>query len=236
MSYRRSLPLSSLLLGLALPAQVTFHAPAGRELVAPDARIEQLGDGMKFVEGPVWLADQQALVFSDIPRSVLMRWTAAAGCVEWRRSESSNGNTLDLQGRLLSAQHGARNIVRWQPDGRATVLADACDGAAFHSPNDLAVRNDGTIWFTDPTYGLGKRERQAAGNFVYRLDPEAGAVTVVSRRFAMPNGICFAPDHQRVYIADSGSKQRVGAFPIRPDGSLGKPQFWLRGGADGMRC
>ncbi|MFN3241324.1 MAG: SMP-30/gluconolactonase/LRE family protein [Planctomycetota bacterium] len=228
--------ISFAVLAAALPAQVTFHREAGRQLVPADAAIERLGTGMKFVEGPVWLPTEQALVFSDIPNARLMRWTAKAGCVVWRDSEQSNGNALDLQGRLLSAQHRGRNVVRWGKDGKAEVLTAACDGKAYNSPNDLAVRADGTIWFTDPTYGLRGREQHAAGNFVYRLDPASGAVAIVHRGFSMPNGICFAPDHQRLYIADSGSKQRVGAFPIRPDGSLGKAAFWLEGGADGMRC
>jgi len=217
-------------------AQVTFHAEAGRELVAEQVEIERLHTGMKFVEGPVWLPKEQALVFSDIPNGKLMRWTAKGGCVAWRDSEQSNGNTLDLQGRLLSAQHRGRNVVRWGKDGKAEVLTAACGGKAYNSPNDLAVRRDGTIWFTDPTYGLRGRERQADGNFVYRLDPATGEVAIVHRGFAMPNGICFSPDHQRVYIADSGKPQRVGAFAIRKDGTLGKAAFWLDGGADGMRC
>ena len=116
------------------------------------------------------------------------------------------------------------------------VLASNCDGKKFHSPNDLAVRNDGTIWFTDPTYGLRQRKPEADGNFVYRLDETTGVVTVVQRDFAMPNGICFSPDHRRIYIADSGKKQRVGAFSVLKDGTLSPPLFWLEGGADGIRC
>src|SRR5690606_30542939 len=126
-------------------------------------KIERLHTGMKFVEGPVWLARDAALLFSDIPRGKLLRWTEQDGVVDWRDSEQSNGNTLDLQGKLLSAQHGGRNLVRHHdqaeqtPAGAATpvvrvpapdVLATSCDGKKFHSPNDLAVRNDGTIWFT----------------------------------------------------------------------------------------
>lgn len=214
---------------------VTFHDEAGKELIAEDVVVERLHTGMRFVEGPVWLAKDNALVFSDIPRAKLMRWTEKAGVVDWRDSEQSNGNTLDLQGRLLSAQHGARNVIRHGKDGQVEVLAAKCDGKKFHSPNDLAVRGDGSIWFTDPTYGLRKRKREADGNFVYRRD-KSGTVTIVQRDFAMPNGICFSPDQQRIYIADSGKKQRVGAFTVLKDGTLSKPLYWLRGGADGIRC
>lgn len=223
-------------LAASLPAQITYHAEKGRQLVTPDAAIERLHTGMKFVEGPVWLPRENALVFSDIPNGKLMRWTEAGGCVVWRDSEQSNGNTLDLQGRLLSAQHRGRNVVRWRDDGATEVLTADCGGKSYNSPNDLAVRKDGTIWFTDPTYGLRGRTKEADGNFVYRLDPDTGAVTVVHRGFAMPNGICFSPGHDRVYIADSGKGQRVGAFPIGADGTLGRPLFWLQGGADGIRC
>ena len=220
----------------ALPAQVTLHDPAGKELVAVDVEIEKLGGGMQFVEGPVWLADEGALVFSDIPRGKLLRWTAKDGVVEWRDSEQSNGNTLDLKGRLISCQHAGRNIVRHEEDGKVTVLASSYDGKSLNSPNDAAVRSDGSIWFTDPTYGLRGRKQEQNGNFVYRLDPGTGDIAIVQRDFDMPNGICFSPNQQTLYIADSGSKQRVGAFGVLPGGTLGEPLFWLDGGADGIRC
>lgn len=221
----------------AEPASVvTYHDAAGKQLVAPDVAVERLHTGMRFVEGPVWLAGENALVFSDIPRAKLLRWTEKGGVVDWKDSEQSNGNTLDLQGRLLSAQHKARNVIRHGKDGKVEVLAATCGGKKFHSPNDLAVRNDGSIWFTDPTYGLRQRKKEADGNFVYRLDGKTGEVTIVQRDFAMPNGICFSPDHARVYIADSGKKQRVGAFTVQKDGTLSAPVFWLEGGADGIRC
>lgn len=221
---------------LAVPAQVTIHAAGGEAVVAADAVVEKLGGDMQFVEGPVWLAPQRALVFSDIPRGKLMRWTRQGGVVEWLDVEQANGNTLDLQGRLISCQHFGRNLVRHDGDGGLSVLAARCDGLRLNSPNDVAVRNDGTIWFTDPTYGLRQRSKEQPGNFVYRLEPRTGAVTIVQRDFDMPNGICFAPDHGRIYIADSGRKQRVGAFTIAADGALSEPLFWLEGGADGIRC
>lgn len=224
-----------LLVGSA-SAQVTIHDPAGKHLVSADAKIEKLGGDMKFVEGPVWLANERALVFSDIPRGLLLRWTFKGGVAEWKASEQSNGNTLDREGRLISCQHKGRNLVRHEPDGTLTVLASRHDGKLLSSPNDAVVRNDGTVWFTDPTYGLGKRPREQDGNFVYMLEPTTGDVTVVQRDFDMPNGICFAPDHIRMYIADSGKKQRVGAFAVQLDSTLSKPLFWLVGGADGIRC
>ena len=217
-------------------AQVVLHDKTASELIAADAVVEKLSGALKFAEGPVWREAEQALVFSDIPAGKLLRWTAKDGVQEWQASEQSNGNTIDREGRLISCQHAARNVVRREADGKVTVLADKFEGKLLNSPNDVAVRNDGTLWFTDPDYGLGKRAKEQPGNFVYRLDPKTGALAIVQRDFHEPNGLCFAPDHNRLYVADSGKKQRIGAFPVQADHTLGAPTFWIEGGSDGMRC
>jgi gluconolactonase len=222
--------------GSSVFAQVTFHAETGKEWLAADAKIEKVVGERKFTEGPVWLAKEQRLLFSDIPAQQWWGWSPKEGAAVWRPSAGANGNTLDREGRVVSCQHGDHNLIRHEADGSQVVLVDAHDGKPLSSPNDLAVRHDGTIWFSDPTYGLGKRERAQAGNFVYRFDPTSKTLVVVQRDFDMPNGVCFAPDHQRLYIADSGKKQRVGAFPVTASGELGEPVFWLEGGADGIRC
>jgi gluconolactonase len=221
---------------VAVPAQVVLRDPAGADLIALDAKVEVLASDLKFSEGPVWLAGEQRLLFSDIPEGKLRQWTEAKGVQDFVATEEGNGNTLDCEGRVVTCQHRARNVVRREADGTVRVLAERCDGKLFHSPNDVAVRNDGTIWFTDPTYGLGKRPREQERCNVYRLDPANGVVTVVQSEFDQPNGICFSPDHDRVYIASSGKQQRIGAFPITKDGTLGKAEFWIEGGADGLRC
>ncbi|MBL8755673.1 MAG: SMP-30/gluconolactonase/LRE family protein [Planctomycetes bacterium] len=227
------------LASLPLSAQVTFHHDKGKELLAADARIERVATGLQFTEGPIWLAAEKVLVFSDIPANVWLRWDPAAKeaerLIRWKPSAAANGNTLDLDGSLLSCQHEARNVVRHRVDGTTEVVVSAHDGKPLNSPNDLVVRSDGTLWFTDPTYGLGKREKAQAGNFVYRFDPKTKEVKCVQHDFDMPNGLCFSPDQSRLYVADSGTKQRVGAFPVVGDG-LGEAAFWLEGGADGMRC
>ena len=216
---------------------VQILVPAAEELFASNAKVETLATTLQFCEGPVWVPAMAALVFSDIPRNQWLRWTAAEGVGVWKASAGANGNLLDREGRLLSCQHGDRNVVRHEQDGKLTVLAATHAGKPLNSPNDLAVRFDGTIWFSDPTYGLGKRPKEQAGNFVYRLDPATdNLVAVLTEGFDQPNGLCFAPDHQRLYVADSGKGQRVGAFPVAADGSLGTPVFWLDGGSDGMRC
>ena len=229
--------LSFLGLGAGLlPAQIVLHEPSAAALVASDAVVEKLSGALQFTEGPCWLAKEQALVFSDIPAGKLLRWTAKDGVRDWQPAEQSNGNTLDLEGRLVTCQHAAHNVVRREADGKLTVLAHEFEGKPLNSPNDVVVRYDATLWFTDPSYGLGKRKQEQPGNYVYRLDPKQGVLTVVQRDFDQPNGLCFAPDHNRLYVADSGRKQRVGAFDVKADGSLGEPVFWLDGGSDGMRC
>jgi gluconolactonase len=227
---------AALSLAPALRAQIVFHHDDGRQLVAADAAVERLATGRTFLEGPVWLAAERRLVCSDIPAKAWLAWTDADGLREWKPSAAANGNTIDRDGLVVSCQHEARNVVRHERDGALTVLADAHEGAPFHSPNDVVVRCDGALYFTDPTYGLGQRPRTQPGNFVYRVDPATKATRVVQRDFDQPNGLCFAPDHARLWIADSGRKQRVGAFPVLADGGLGDAELWLDGGSDGMRC
>jgi gluconolactonase len=231
----------SLALPTGLAAQITFHHERGKALVAAATKPERLATGMQFVEGPVWLPKEQALVFSDIPAKQWLRWQSGeggkvGGVVVWQPSAAANGNTLDRDGHLLSCQHEARNVVRHDGLGQFTVLVDAHAGKRLNSPNDVVERADGTLWFTDPTYGLGKLPREQDGNFVYRFDPVGKDLRIVQREFDQPNGLCFAPDHQRLYVADSGKGQRVGAFPVTATGELGPSAFWLDGGADGIRC
>lgn len=238
----RSLRASSFLfpglfVAAALPAQATVHAEAGKKLLPDTVTIERVAGGYRFLEGPVWRADKQELVFSDIPANQWLVFAQDSGGVKpWKASEGANGNTLDLGGLVVSCQHGARNVVRHKADGGMEVLVDAFDGKPLNSPNDVVVRGDGTVWFTDPTYGLGQRERQQPGNFVYRFDPKDKRTTVVQRDFEMPNGLCFAPDQQTLYVADSGKPDRIGVFPVQADGALGTATMWLSGGADGIRC
>lgn len=219
-----------------LPAQVTFDHELGKPLVAADATIERLATGHAFTEGPVWDVRNQRLVYSDIPVQKWFAWTERTGRTELGASAGANGNTLDGALRLVSCRHDARDVIRTELDGAQTVLVASHDGKPLNSPNDVVVYRDGTVWFTDPTYGLGKRAKEQAGNFVYRFDPTSKALTIVQRDFDMPNGLCFSPDGRTLWIADSGKKQRIGAFPVREDGTLGDAVRWLEGGADGMRC
>ncbi len=220
-----------------LHAQVKIEQDAANALIAPDASIKKLAGDLKFTEGPVWLKDKSVLIFSDIPASKLMQWSADGGLREYRAVEAANGNTVDGSGRLVSCQHAGRNIVREEKDGTISVVVADFEGKKFHSPNDLAIKSDGTIWFTDPSYGLPKgAAKEIDGHWVYRFDPKTKKTTVVNREFDMPNGFAFSPHEKRLYIADSGRKQRVGAFPVNADGTLGPALYWMEGGADGIRC
>ena len=220
-------------------------AEDSKSLVADGAKVKKLASGMKFTEGPVWLPKQKKLVFSDIPNSKLMQWSDADGLSVYRDSEQANGNILDLQGRIISCQHKARNIIRLETDGSATVLADQFDGKRFNSPNDVAVRSDGTLWFTDPPWGL-TGPHEIPGHWVYKLDPKSGKVDVVLKSLAMPNGIVFSPDEKRIYIADTGGHKRhpdpkfhklsatIQCHDIEKGGKLGKKRFQIDAGSDGM--
>lgn len=215
-------------------------------VVAPGEKVKKLASGMKFTEGPVWLPAEKKVVFSDIPNSKLMQWSEATGLSVFRKSEQSNGNILDLQGRLLSCQHAGRNLVRTEADGKLTVLADRFEGKRFNSPNDAAIRSDGTIWFTDPPWGL-TGAGELPGHWVFKLDPTTGKVEVVVKDLAMPNGIVFSPDERRLYIADTGGNRRhpdpafhklpagIHCYEVTPEGQLGKKLFRIPQGSDGMK-
>ena len=241
MNYAQSIALGL----LAFLAPIAALADDDTSLVEPGAKVTKLASGMKFTEGPVWLPGEKKLVFSDIPNSKLMQWRETDGLSVFRQSDQANGNILDIQGRIISCQHSARNIVRTETDGRITVLADKFDGKRFNSPNDVAVRSDGTLWFTDPPWGLNGA-REIPGNWVFKLDPATGKVEAVAKDLAMPNGIVFSPDESRLYVADTGGHQMhpdpdfhklaagVHCYEVNQDGQLGKKLFSLQQGSDGM--
>lgn len=233
------------LLMLLISAAGVASADGDQSLVAEGSKVTKLAGGMKFTEGPVWLPQEEKLVFSDIPNSKLMQWSEAGGLSTYRESEQANGNILDLQGRIVSCQHKARNVIRIEDDGSTTVLADRFDGKRFNSPNDVAIRSDGTLWFTDPPWGL-TGPHEIPGHWVYKLDPANGRVEAVLKNLAMPNGIVFSPDESRLYIADAGGHKRhpdpafhalpasIQCYEIEPKGTLGRKLFQIDSGSDGM--
>ncbi len=201
------------------------------------ARVERPWVGARWTEGPAWFAAGRYLVFSDIPNNRMMRYDETDGSVSVFRhpSNNSNGNTVDRQGRLVSCEHGARRVTRTELDGRITVIADRFKGKRFNSPNDVVVKSDGSIWFTDPSYGIlydyegGMAPMEQDCCNVYRVDPQSGEIAVVADDFDKPNGLAFSPDEKFLYIADTGASHREGGpkhirrFEVKADGkSLGK--------------
>jgi gluconolactonase len=181
-------------------------------LVNGNAHLEQLYTGCRWAEGPAWFGAMRSVVWSDIPNNRMLRYDEAGGTVSVFRnpSNNSNGNTIDRQGRLVSCEHGARRVSRTEHDGRITVIADRFDGKRFNSPNDAVVKSDGSVWFTDPAYGIDsdyegdKAESEIGRCNVYRVDPATGAVTAVITDMVRPNGIAFSVDESKLYVADTG--------------------------------
>jgi gluconolactonase len=209
------------------------------KLVPKGAMVQKLAGGLQFVEGPVWIGEGAGfLVFSDIPANELKRWDSAGGLRTFRApSGSANGNTLDREGRLLTAEHAGR-ISRTEKDGKVVTVVDAFDGRKLSSPNDVVVKSDGTIWFTDPSYGLGQRKQETPGNYVYRFDPVKSALTAVVRDTVMPNGLCFSPDEATLYVADSGKPRHIRAFAVS-GATLDQGRLFAtidQGAPDGIRC
>src|SRR6185312_7564035 len=177
-----------------------------------NARLDQLYTGCRWAEGPAWLGGARSLIWSDIPNNRMLRFDEADGHVSVFRapSNNSNGNTVDRQGRLVTCEHGARRVIRTEHDGRITVIADRFEGKRFNSPNDVVVKSDGSIWFTDPTYGIdsdyegNRAESEIGASYVYRIDPQSGALSVVCDDFVKPNGLAFSPDERLLYVADTG--------------------------------
>ncbi|SCY94009.1 SMP-30/gluconolactonase/LRE family protein [Paracoccus tibetensis] len=203
------------------PAHLDIRDDRFRRLVHPTAQLRRLCTGLTWTEGPVWFGDRDCLIFSEIPSQMLYQWSERSGLSIFReRTAFNNGNTRDRQGRLVGCRHGTRDVVRTEHDGRLTVLASTHEGRRLNSPNDVAVSRDGTIWFTDPTYGIisnfeGHRAQpeQPARN-VYRLPPEGGSPRAMITDFAQPNGLCFSPDERLLYVAESGSSHDPAVPPV----------------------
>ncbi|WEX73900.1 SMP-30/gluconolactonase/LRE family protein [Sinorhizobium numidicum] len=189
-----------------------IHDPRLIHMIVGSARLEELYSGCRWAEGPVWFSDANQLLWSDIPNQRMLRWTPEGGVSVFRQpSNFANGHTRDRQGRLVSCEHGTRRVTRTEFDGSITVIAESYQGKRLNSPNDVVVRSDGTIWFTDPSYGIlsdyegYKAEPEQATRNVYRLDPQTGELDAVVTDFNQPNGLAFSPDEKLLYVADSGA-------------------------------
>ena len=190
------------------------------------AKVERIATGLRWSEGPVWFGDGRYLLWSDIPNNRIMKWEEETGAVSVFRkpSHNSNGNTRDQQGRLVTCEHESRRVTRTEYDGSITVLADQFEGKPLNSPNDVVCKSDGSIWFTDPPFGiLGFYEGQIAKpqlpTNVYRWDPRSQKLTIVAGEIDRPNGLAFSPDESRLYIVEAGVSPRViRAFDVVKNG------------------
>jgi gluconolactonase len=211
------------------------------------AKVERLATGMRWAEGPVWFGDGRYLLWSDIPNDRLMKWDEETGAVSVFRKPAnfSNGNTRDRQGRLLTCEHDTRRVTRTEYDGSITVLADRFEGKPLNSPNDVVCRSDGSIWFTDPPFGiLGNYEGHVAQpelpTNVYRLDPASARLEVVAGDIARPNGLCFSPDERRLYVIEAGVTPRVIRVYDVAGSKLSNGRVLItaqpNGTPDGLRC
>lgn len=221
--------------------------PRGAGLIPMNASVERLYTGTRWSEGPVWFGDGHYLVWSDIPNNRMLRWTEETGAVsEFRKpSNFANGNTRDRQGRLVSCEHFTRRVTRTEYDGTITVLADKFEGKRLNSPNDVVVKSDGSVWFSDPAFGIlsdyeGERAPSELPMAFYRLDPATGKLTVVADGMDGPNGLCFSPDEKHLYLVESASRpRRTWVFDVVGDKLANKRPFadcGELGTPDGWRC
>jgi gluconolactonase len=215
----------------------------------PLAGVERIATGCRWAEGPVWFGDGRYLLWSDIPNDRIMRWDEETGAVGVFRRPSgfANGNTRDRQGRLVTCEHGGRRVTRTEYDGSITVLIDGFDGKRLSSPNDVVVKSDGSVWFTDPPFGLlsdyegGRAEPELPQN-VYRVDGATGRASVVVEDVKGPNGLCFSPDESVLYLVESRAtpNRLIVAYDVEDGGTrLANRRVVIdcgRGTSDGLRC
>jgi gluconolactonase len=253
-----SVPLAAPLRPLELPWRPSDRCPDPairvidkrfEQYLVNNARVERIAQGYRWAEGPVWFGDGRYLLWSDTPNDRMMRWDEETGAVSVFRRPSSyaNGNTRDRQGRLVTCEHLRRCVSRTEYDGSITVLIDHFHGKRLNSPNDIVVKSDDSIWFTDPQSGIrnyyfGVKAEQELPTNVYRFDPHGGDATIVAGDIKNPNGLCFSPDETTLYIVESGARPRsVYAYEIGADGkSLTNRRVFIAcgefGTPDGMRC
>ena len=209
------------------------------------AKVERLATGMRWSEGPVWLGDSRSLVWSDVPGNTMYRWDEASATAGVFRSPSNNanGNTRDRQGRIVTCEHLTRRVTRTEYDGSITVLADSFDGKRLNSPNDVVVKSDGSVWFTDPVFGIsgyyeGEKAKPQLPSNVYRIDAD-GAISVVAEGVNQPNGLAFSPDESILYVVESrATPRKILAFDVKGGRTLANQRVAIDAGPgspDGFR-
>ena len=218
---------------------------SGRKVssIVPDGGdVERLATGFQFTEGPIWDASEGCLLFSDIPANRIYRWAPGESAMIFREpSGNSNGLTFDEDGNLITCEHGTRRLGKVERGGTYAVLADRYRGRRLNSPNDAVVKSDGSIYFTDPPYGIKPEEQELEFQGVYRLDPDRSEPILLVDNMERPNGLAFSPDERTLYIADSSDRRHVKAFDVEDDGALVNGRVFaeirseLPGNPDGMK-
>jgi gluconolactonase len=237
--------------GSSLGGVVRLADERARALIDPEVRLHRLSGGGIWAEGPVYLPNGATLMYSDVRADRGMRWSEPLGGYVWRQpNDHTNGNTLDREGRVIHCEHGNRRIARTELDGTRVGLVDSYEGKPLNSPNDVVVKSDGSIWFTDPPYGIIFEEegqlapQEQAGCFVFRFDPERGDLVVVSDVLTHPNGLAFSPDERLLYVSDTSAavtddgNHHILVFDVVDGTSLRDPRVFAvmdPGVADGLR-
>lgn len=237
--------VAALVVATGLPVSEQANPAAAddlKKIVADGATVEKVAGGFQFTEGPVYDRKTDSLIFSDIPADSLFRYTPATGKTDLFRKPSgqANGNTLDREGRLISCEHQNRRVSRTEKEGMVVTLAYAQEFKRLNSPNDIVVKSDGTLYFTDPPYGIRKEQEEIGYYGVYRIGAN-GTLTLLVRDFLRPNGLAFSPDEKRLYVADTEGKH-IRVFEVRADGTLANGRVFAdltmpekRGAPDGLK-
>ena len=238
-----------------MSAQYEIFSETFRNLIVPNAVLRKLGSDYIWAEGTTWIPDTSKksggyVVWSDIPNDRMMQWSESTGTTTFRQPCGyTNGHTIDREGRLVSCEHGGRRVSRTELDGTIVNLIDNYTGKKLNSPNDVVVKSDGTIWFTDPPYGIlsdrqgHKADSELGANYVFRLWPDSGKIVIVIDDFDMPNGIAFSPDESILYVADTGHEldapeASIHAFDVSAAGDLSNHRIYAKptpGKSDGFR-
>ena len=211
-----------------------------RAVIGDDVEIEEVGSGFDFTEGPIWNHVEKHLIFSDIPGNIMRRWRPDGNIETWRQpSNMANGNTYDGEGRVVTCEHATSRVTRTESDGSVTALATHYGDKELNSPNDIVVKSDGSIYFTDPSFGrmeyFGRpREQQLSFQGAYRLDPDSRELTLLVDDFDQPNGLCFSTDESQLFINDT-MRAHIRVFDVNVEGTLENGRVWaeVTGGRDG---
>ena len=217
-----------------------------RTVIGGDVTVETLGTGFAFTEGPVWHPEEKHLIFSDMPGNHMRKWTPGGGIVTFRKpSNMANGNAYDRQGRLVTCEHATSRVTRTESDGTITVLATHYGSKALNSPNDIIVKSDGSIYFSDPTFGRMEyygvpRDPELDFRGVYRVTPDGTGLTLLADDFDQPNGLCFDREERVLFVNDT-MRSHIRAFAVEPDGTLSGGAVWAdvtgegEGAPDGLK-